>query len=88
MNDTTTLRRAFLSLMSVGEWTPKMMIKDIGREVKEALEEWRHLDTSLYLDAKALEVTQINRLHDLVGMADRLKLNLYKFILYLEEQNK
>ena len=87
MNDTQELRDVFRKLLNVGHWSPKSEIKYTAGLVADALKEWKHANNSLYYDAKSLSETKINKLDYLIRAADSLKLELYKFILYLEENN-
>lgn len=84
-NNTTDLKLAFERILYVGDWSPKILIKDAAQDVMNAMEEWKYANGSLYYDAKNLAETKVNTLSDLVGQADRLKISLYNFIKYLDE---
>jgi hypothetical protein len=83
-NDTIPLRRAFYISLNAGDWSPKTTIKHAAGGVAFAMENWKHLNSSLYYDAIELHDTRSNEMRNLVCRADKLKLELFKFINQLE----
>jgi len=84
-NDVTDLKLAFERILHVGDWTQKDEIRDSAQAVVDVMEAWKYADSSLYYDAKNLAETKVNKLTDLVSKADKLKIDLYNFIKYLDE---